>query len=352
MILMKKITVIIPHYNGFDILRDCLQSLYKNTFTDFITLVIDNGSTDDSQTSIKSEFPQVQLIENQENLGYAGGCNQGIKKSVTPFVLLLNNDTVMPDNFLSEMLQAIEKDEKIAMVQPKILSIQNKDKFDYSGAAGGELDIFGYPFARGRIFDEVEQDLHQYDAIDENCFWTSGCALLIRKSVIDEIGDLDKDFFAHQEEIDLNWRAQLAGYRNIITTKTFIYHYSGYTLRNDNQRKMFLNHRNNLIMMIKNYSWQSLVVIFPLRIILELMTIVIDFIFWEGKRAKAAIRSLCDLSKNIFIVLKKRKKIQNLRKVTDRKLMNNMYKGSIVFMHFLLKKKPIQCIVSFRNKCT
>ena len=346
---MKKITVVIPHYNGIDILKDCLESLYKNTFTDFNTLVIDNGSTDNSQDFIKKEFPMVQLIENEKNLGYAGGCNQGIKMSDTPYVLLLNNDTVMPDNFLSEMLLAIEKDNKIAMVQPKLLSIQNKDHFDYSGAAGGELDILGYPFARGRIFDEVEQDQQQYDTIDENCFWTSGCALLIRKSVINEIGDLDEDFFAHQEEIDLNWRAQLAGYRNIVTTKTHIYHYSGYTLRSDNEKKMFLNHRNNLIMMMKNYSLPYLIIIFPVRIFLEFMTVFVDFVFWEGKRSKAAFKSLIDLSINIIVIIKKRQKIQILRKVSDKKIIQNMYKGSIVFEHFLLKKKPFEIISVFRK---
>ena len=346
---MKKITVVIPHYNGIDILRDCLYSLYKNSFTDFITLVIDNGSVDGSQDFVKKEFPQVQLIENEENLGYAGGCNQGIEISETPYILLLNNDTVMPDNFLSEMLRAIEKDNKIAMVQPKILSIQNKDHFDYSGAAGGELDIFGYPFARGRIFDEVEQDHKQYDSTDENCFWTSGCALLLRKSVVDEIGNLDEDFFAHQEEIDLNWRAQLAGFRNIVTTKTYIYHYSGYTLRGDNQKKMYLNHRNNLIMMIKNYSLPYLILIFPLRILLELMTIIVDFVFWKGKRAKAALKSLINLARNLFQILKKRKKIQKLRKVSDNKIIENMYKGSIVFEHFVLKKKPSGIITTFRK---
>ena len=346
---MSKITVVIPHYNGIEILRDCLQSLYKNTFTDFMTLVIDNGSTDGSQDFIKKDFPQVKLIENEKNLGYAGGCNQGIKMSETPYVLLLNNDTLMPDNFLLEMVNAIELDDRIAMVQPKILSIQNKDHFDYSGGAGGELDIFGYPFARGRIFDEVEKDDGQYDAIDTNCFWTSGCALLLRKSVTDKIGLLDEDFFAHQEEIDLNWRAQLAGYRNVVTMKTYIYHYSGYTLRSDNERKMYLNHRNNLIMMIKNYSIPHLILFFPIRMLLELITVIVDFVFWEGKRSRAALKSLIDVSFHIFIIFRNRKKIQRLRKVSDSKIMQNMYKGSIVFEHFLKKKKPSVIIKSFRK---
>ena len=346
---MKKITVVIPHYNGIDILKDCLQSLYKNTFNDFIAIVIDNGSTDGSQDFVKKKYPQVNLIENNKNLGYAGGCNKGIQMADTRYILLLNNDTVMPENFLAQMLKAIEKDEKIAMVQPKILSIQNKNHFDYSGAAGGELDIFGYPFARGRIFDEVEQDRGQYDEMDENCFWTSGCALLLRKSLTDEIGVLDEDFFAHQEEIDLNWRAQLAGYRNVVTTKTYIYHYSGFTLRSDNERKMFLNHRNNLIMMIKNYSLSHLILLFPLRILLEITTVIVDFVFWEGKRSKAALKSLFSISCNIISILRKRNRIQKLRKVSDSKITENMYKGIIVFEHFLRKKKPSDIINSFRK---
>ena len=346
---MKKITIVIPHFNGIDILKDCLNSLFQNIFTGYTTLLIDNGSTDGSQDFVKKEYPQVRLIENEKNLGYAGACNQGIDLSDTPYVLLLNNDTVMPENFLQHMLSAIEKDEKISMVQPKILSIQNKDRFDYSGAAGGELDIFGYPFARGRIFDDVEQDLNQYDSLDSTCFWTSGCALLLRKRVTDEIGTLDEDFFAHQEEIDLNWRAQLAGYRNVVTTETFIYHYSGYTLRKDNQHKMFLNHRNNLIMMLKNYSWQFLFILLPVRILLELTTIAADTVLWDRKRTKAVIHSFIDILKNLKKILRKRKRTQTLRKVSDAVILKNMFFGSIVFEHYIRKKTPTECISSYRR---
>lgn len=346
---LPKITVVIPHYNGLDILRDCLRSLYKCSFTDFTTILIDNGSTDGSQEIVKNKFPQVVLIQNAQNRGYAGACNQGINMAKSPYILLLNNDTVMPENFLLEMFNTIESDNMIAMVQPKILSIQNKDHFDYSGGAGGELDIFGYPFARGRIFDDVEKDNGQYDQIEENVFWTSGCALLLRKSVVNKIGNLDEDFFAHQEEIDLNWRAQLAGYRNLVTTRTFIYHYSGYTLRSDNERKMFLNHRNNLIMMVKNYSLPWLLLLFPLRLKLELITVIADFLLWDGKRARAVFRALIDMFKQFKYILNKRNQIQKLRTVSDRLIMNNMYRGSIVLAHFVYKKSPQQCIAKYRN---
>ena len=346
--MAKKVSIIIPHYNGIDILRDCLNSLFNNSYTDFETILIDNGSTDGSQKFVTENYPQVKLIENEKNLGYAGACNQGMKLSKAEYILLLNNDTVLPENFLTEMVAAIEADQTIGMVQPKIMSIQDKRYFDYSGAAGGEMDIFGYPFARGRIFDAVEMDEGQYDKFDTVVFWTSGCAMLVRKSVINEIGLLDEDFFAHQEEIDLNWRAQLAGYKNVVTYKTHIYHYSGYTLRDDNQRKMYLNHRNNLIMMIKNYSLPILILVFPFRILFEMATVVADAATWEGKRAKAVLQALYFLLVNPLSICKKRRLVQKIRKVPDKVILKNMYPGSIVIDHFLRKLSPYACIKRFR----
>ncbi len=345
----KTITVVIPHYNGIEILDDCLKSLYANTFKDFETLLIDNGSTDGSQDMVRQKYPQVTLVQNEENLGYAGGCNQGIRLARTEYVLLLNNDTVMPANFLQEMLATLRENEKAAMAQPKILSIQDHHYYDYSGAAGGEMDILGYPFARGRIFDTVEQDSGQYDEMEEQVFWTSGCALLLKKSVTEEIGLLDEDFFAHQEEIDLNWRAQLAGYENLVTTTTHIYHYTGYTLGHDNQRKMYLNHRNNLIMMLKNYSWSSLLLLFPLRLALELVTVAVDPILWGGKRARAVLKALFFIFTHPVMILKKRRSVQKLRKVGDGRIKQNMYRGSIVVDHFLRKQTPQRCVAKFRK---
>jgi len=347
--MKNTITIVIPHYNGLDILRDCLESLYKNSFTAFKTIVIDNGSADGSPDFVRESFPQVQLIQNLENRGYAGACNQGIELAETPYVLLLNNDTVMPENFLQAMHQAIESHPKIAMVQPKILSIQDKVFFDYSGGAGGEMDMLGYPFARGRIFDTLEKDKAQYVKMSRQVFWTSGCALLLRKSVCAEVGALDEDFFAHQEEIDLNWRVQLAGYRNVVTYETYIYHYSGYTLRSDNQRKMYLNHRNNLIMMLKNFSLKWLIVLFPLRVLFEMATVMADAAMWDGRRARAALNSLWYVFSHPGEIWHKHREVQKLRKVSDRAIIKNMYRGSIVIDHFLRKRSPFVCVRSFRN---
>ncbi len=248
------------------------------------------------------------------------------------------------------MIKAMESDDKIACVQPKILSIQDKSYFDYSGAAGGEMDILGYPFARGRIFDTVERDKQQYNNMNNAIFWTSGCALLLRKSVTDEVGKLDEDFFAHQEEIDLNWRAQIAGYRNIVTCATHIYHYSGYTLRSDNQQKMYLNHRNNLIMMVKNYSMPLLILLLPIRILMEMATVVVDSMLWGGSRGKAVLNALQYVFSHPVLIYKKHRTVQKLRKVSDRAIIQNMYPGSIVIDHFLRKLTPYSSVKKFRKK--
>ncbi len=344
-----RLTIIIPHYNGKRILNDCLNSLFKNTFKDFVILLIDNGSTDGSQKMVKEKYPRVKIIQNEVNKGYAGACNQGIELARTEYVLLLNNDTVAPEHFLREMMRVMEQNRLAAMVQPKILSIQDKQFFDYSGGAGGEMDVLGYPFARGRIFDTVEKDKGQYDNFSKRVFWTSGCALLLRKSVVEQIGLLDEDFFAHQEEIDLNWRAQLAGFHNLVATNTYIYHYSGYTLRKDNQHKMYLNHRNNLIMMIKNYSLPTLLLVLPIRILFEMATVIADSILWNGKRGKAVLHALSFIFSHPLLILKKRRQVQKLRKVSDRAIIANMYRGSVVIDHYVRKRLPYDCVNKFRR---
>lgn len=342
--------MVIPHYNGIDILKDCLESLYENDFKSFEILLIDNGSTDGSQEWVKSVHPDVKLIQNHENRGYAGGCNQGMELATAPFILLLNNDTVVPENFLEVLYTAISSDESIAAVQPKILSVQNPSRFDYSGAAGGELDIFGYPFARGRVFDDVEEDRDQYVPMTPEVFWTSGCAVLLRKTVVEEIGKLDETFFAHQEEIDWNWRAQLAGYRNLVAMDTWIHHYSGYTLRKDNAWKMYLNHRNNLMMMLKNYSVQWLLILFPVRIAMELLTVIADFLFWGGRRAGAVIKALWYLVMHGSELISAHRKTQQFRKVSDRKVMRNMFRGSIIWQHYVLRRKARDVIKKYRKQ--
>lgn len=344
-----KISIIIPHYNGIKILDACISSILKNDFSDYEIIVVDNGSKDGSQEFVRREYPQVHLIQSHKNLGYAGGCNLGIRSSEAEFVLLLNNDVEVADNFLQELYNAIIADDQIAIVQPKILSIQNKEMFDYSGGAGGELDIFGYPFARGRVFISIEKDENQYEDFPNEIFWASGTACLIRRSVLQTVGLLDEYFFAHMEEIDLNWRMHLAGYKVAATLKTYVYHYSGYTLSAHNPRKMYLNHRNNIIMLIKNYSIWSLLWIIPARSVLEVAALLYALYTKNLAWAYSVIRGVGFVVVNMPKILKKHFRVQKLRKISDKEIRKKMYGGSVALSFFLLKKKSIQ-ICSFRKQ--
>lgn len=344
-----RISVIIPHFNGKEILTNCLKSLLKNNFSSYEIIVVDNGSVDGSQEFIKREFPKVMLIENKNNLGYAGGCNSAVPKARGKHLLFLNNDVEVAENFLQEMFTAIESDEIVGLVQPKLLSMQKKEFFDYSGGAGGEIDIFGFPFARGRVFIKLEKDESQYDHLTNKIFWASGTAVLIRKNLLEKIGLFDEDFFAHMEEIDLNWRAQLVGYNSVVTLKTYLFHYSGYTLPAENPKKMYLNHRNNLIMIIKNYSFHSLLWIFPIRLILEFIAFAYAIVTGNINWAKGVLKGIGYVIKNLGTIWKKHNKIQKIRTVDDFRIMQNMYKGSVA-LTFFLRIRSVAQICSFKEK--
>jgi len=333
----SKVTVIIPHFNGEEILRQCLQSLEKTRFKDFRILIIDNGSFDNSLNMVRSEFPEVDIIHSKENLGFAGGCNLGILSSESKYIVLLNNDTEVEPDWLTLLLNKIEENDCIAAVQPKIRSLQHPKRFDYCGAAGGEIDIFGYPFAKGRIFYTMENDFGQYDN-SEKIFWATGAAVLMRKSVLDKIGLLEEDFFAHMEEIDLNWRMHLAGYKVVSEPKAIVYHQTGGTLGEDKFYKMVLNHRNNLLMIVRNYSLITLLWLLPIRFCLEILTIIGFLIKFNPKRSIAVLVGLIGLIMNYRTVLKGRRVVESIRVMDDNKIFKKMYRSSIAIDYFMKKK--------------
>ncbi len=334
---MPALSIIIPHLKGVEILRDCLQSIFKSTFQDFEVILVDNASSDGSREMVASEFPQVRQIRLPENRGYAGGCNEGIRKSKSDFVLLLNDDTVLEQDALAHLVEAVEKDPAVAGAQPKLLNIQERHQFDYAGACGGLMDIFGFPFAFGRTFMSLEDDHGQYDTPSQ-IFWACGTCAIFRREAILEAGLLDEDFFAHMEEIDLAWRLHLAGYTLIRVPSAVVYHYSGHTLPNTERRKMYLNHRNSIMCLIKNYSLARLVWILPLRIVLEWGIIVISFLRGDFRRGPAALQVQLGMPALLYRSCRKRKATQKVRHTGDREIMRKMYRGSVVIQHFLLRK--------------
>ncbi|MBF02953.1 MAG: dTDP-Rha--alpha-D-GlcNAc-pyrophosphate polyprenol alpha-3-L-rhamnosyltransferase [Flavobacterium sp.] len=264
---MKKIAVVILNWNGVELLRQFLPSVLQFS-TEATIYVIDNASTDVSVSVLKSEFPTVQIIENEGNFGFAKGYNEGLKTIKEPYLALVNSDIEVTKNWLQPILNQFEKDTLTAIIQPKILDFKNKSYFEYAGAAGGFIDKYGYPYCRGRIFDKIEEDKGQYDSTI-NIFWASGACFFIRNQVFQELQGFDEGFFAHQEEIDLCWRAHHMGYEIKFCYQSVVYHVGGATLNNESPRKTYLNFRNSLYMLTKNLPKNTLVPILFSRLLLD-----------------------------------------------------------------------------------
>lgn len=264
---MKKIAVVILNWNGATLLEQFLPSVV--TFSEEATVyVADNASTDNSLEVIKEQFPSVKIIQNSDNFGFAKGYNEALKNVEEPYYALVNSDVEVTENWLNPILNIFETEPKTAIIQPKLLDFKKKNHFEYAGGAGGFIDKYGYPFCRGRIFDAVEEDTNQYD--DEiEIFWATGACFFIRKEVYRTLNGFDDDFFAHQEEIDLCWRAYNLGYISKYTSKSIVYHVGGATLNEGNPRKTFLNFRNSLLMLVKNLPKNQIISIIFFRLCLD-----------------------------------------------------------------------------------
>ncbi len=264
---MNRLAIVILNWNGKSWLEKFLPGviLYSQNSDIYI---IDNASTDDSIIFLKERFPEVKIVLNEKNYGFAGGYNEGLKKINAELYCLLNSDVEVTENWTKPILELFDREEKIAAVQPKILSYFEKEKFEFAGAAGGMIDNLGYPYCRGRIFDDLENDNGQYDDETE-IFWASGCALFIRSEDFWQQKGFDERFFAHQEEIDLCWRLKNKGRKIFYTYKSKVFHVGGGTLNKQNPQKTYLNFRNNLSMMLKNLPFPKLIWIIFLRLCLD-----------------------------------------------------------------------------------
>lgn len=247
------LSVIILNWNGSKLLRKFLPSVLANTSGPEVeVIVVDNGSADDSLHVLYQEFPNVKIISFDENLGFSGAYNRAIREIESEFVVLLNSDVETPPGWWEPLLEFMNSNPGVGACQPKILSYKRKDKFEYAGAAGGLLDKYGYPYCRGRLFDLVEYDMHQYDTGPEDIAWASGAALMVRRDVYLDAGGLDDFFFAHMEEIDLCCRIHRLGYRVCVVPESHVYHLGGASLAQGDPKKTYLNFRNNLLLLHKN----------------------------------------------------------------------------------------------------
>ena len=262
-----KTAVVILNWNGKDWLGKFLPTVIKHS-SDAEIIVADNGSTDDSISFLSANFPTVSIVNNKENLGFAGGYNKVLNQIHAEYYVLLNSDVEVCENWLSPIINLMDSDKNIAACQPKLLDFNNRSKFEYAGASGGFIDNLGYPFCRGRIFDNLEEDNAQYnDAVE--VFWATGACIFVRAESFWEVGGFDTDFFAHQEEIDLCWRLKNKGYKVMVEPKSVVYHVGGGTLDTGSPFKTHLNFRNNLKMLFKNLPLPSLFVVIPIRLLLD-----------------------------------------------------------------------------------
>ena len=328
------VSIIIPHTAGTEILIDCLDSLARGCGgPEAEIILVDNASSDGSVAEAYERFPNMRVLRLEQNRGYAGGCNRGIEAANGRYVLLLNDDTEVDAACVRELVETAEAEPSIGACQPKIRSLQDRSQFEYSGAAGGLMDVYGYPFSRGRIMDHVEDDEGQYDEAAE-IFWASGVCMLIRKSVLDEVGAFDETFFAYMEEIDLSWRINLGGFRVVYVPTAIVYHIGGYSLERTNLKRMYLNHRNSVIMLAKNYSLRSLVWALPTKIVLELF-IFAGALVRNPRRSRAVVLSFGWLLTHVPLILRLRAEAQNVRRVPDRLILSRLYQGMAPIWYFL-----------------
>ena len=247
---MDKVAIVILNWNGADMLRTYLPGVLQYSRDEAAVYVADNASTDGSVELLRKHFPECRLILLEKNWGFADGYNKALQQIEAEYYLLLNSDIEVTHHWLSPMIEYMDVHPEVAACQPKLLSIYNRDQFEYAGACGGFLDRYGYPFCRGRIFDTVEDDNGQYD-YPESVLWATGAALLIRAEDYRKAGGLDGRFFAHNEEIDLCWRLRISGRKIVCIPESRVYHVGGGTLPKSNPMKTFLNFRNNLTMLYK-----------------------------------------------------------------------------------------------------
>lgn len=327
-----KTAVVILNFNGKDFLQKFLPSVVK--FSDSAKMfVVDSFSTDHSISFLEASYPQIQIIKLSQNFGFAGGYNEALKQIDSEYYVLLNSDVEVTNNWLHPLELLAKTDTQIAAIQPKILDFNRKEYFEYAGAAGGFLDILGYPFCKGRIFETLEKDLGQFE---EECpiFWASGACLFVKSSIFHAIGGFDDSFFAHMEEIDLCWRFQNQGFKVMYCPKSSVYHVGGGTLNKSNPFKTYLNYRNNLSMLFKNLPFKFLIPILFFRLILDGVS-AIKFI------KEGSFMNLLAILKAHFSFYWLIPKLIAKRS-TQFLGFNNLYKKSIVWKYFIRNKKEFK----------
>lgn len=326
---MSSCKIVLLNWNGEAHLRRFLPSVVAATPTGVGIVVADNGSTDGSVALLQREFPEVELVLLDRNYGFAEGYNRALQQVEADYWVLLNSDVETPKGWLEPLLRCLDEEPDVAACAPKLRSTEQRDHFEYAGAAGGCIDYLGYPFCRGRLLRTIEQDAGQYDD-RRDVFWVSGAALCCRSKVFRSLGGFDGDYFAHMEEIDLAWRMQLAGWRVQVVPESVVYHLGGGTLQPDSPRKIYLNHRNNLAMLFKCAAPAQRRLVWWVRPWLDLLAAFTYLVQGEGRAFVAVFRAWRDFLKMRPALRVKRRALQRVRNVDGERLI---YRGSLLLRY-------------------
>ncbi len=335
----SSVAVVILNWNGRNYLERFLPSVLSSKYERYTVYVADNASTDDSVAFLKQQFPSVKILINSHNDGFAGGYNWALQFISEDITVLLNSDVEVDQNWLEPAVKLFEDNENLAAVQPKIIDYNNKSRFEYAGACGGWIDKYGYPFSKGRIFDELEMDHGQYDQ-SEPIFWASGAAMFVRTEVFKKCNGFDYFFFAHQEEIDLCWRMQLAGFQIQSCPQSVVFHIGGGTLSKDNPRKVFLNFRNNLIMLFKNLQGFDRIYILLIRFALDAISAWKSLI--QGKSVYFTAIAKAHVAFFGWILFHQKESVFPIK---NDGTIQGKFNGNIVWQHFVLGKKRFSEII-------
>lgn len=331
------VAVVILNWNGREFLEKFLPAVMASTYPEMELVVADNASTDDSLQWLAANHPTITVIRNERNYGFAGGYNRALASVKADIYVLLNSDVEVSPGWIEPVVELMSRDQKIAACQPKMLAYHNRSQFEYAGACGGWMDYFGYPFSRGRMFDHCENDHGQYETAVP-CFWASGAALFVRSELFTMLGGFDEHFFAHQEEIDLCWRIQAAGYKVFVEPRSVVWHVGGGTLPKGNSLKTYLNFRNNLLMLYKNLPFNEAIWKIPFRFMLDALAAWKALFSGDSGFFMAVLRAHLGFFPGIFSVRRQK----NTRHGRE---LHGLYHGSVVWQYFLKRRREFSQIV-------
>jgi len=332
---MNRVAVVILNYNGRKFLEKFLPGVISHSEGCRI-IVADNCSTDDSITYVETHHPAVEVIKNSTNNGYSAGYNEALGKITdVEYFVLLNSDVEVTQDWIKPIIEMMDKNQSIAAAQPKILDYKKRTHFEYAGAAGGHIDVLGYPFCRGRLFLHLEEDNGQYND-QQQIFWATGACLFVRASCFHEVGGFDEDFFAHMEEIDLCWRLNNAGYQIYYNGQSTVFHVGGGTLDKSNPKKTYLNFRNGLSLLYKNYTTSELWIKLPIRIVLDIIASIKFMLFDSVKDGIAVMKAHRDFIGEYKNNYRKRQITKRQKKL---KKLSIIYQKSIVLEYFIKGRK-------------